>query len=400
MGAISDKSRMPARCCSLNLHPGVAGGILDPSDLERYRSQYEEFCATDRLYCPVQTCSIFLPRRSLCPSNGKVTCSKCAAVICLECKQLALDDPHTCPSRDPVFAVIEGSGFKICPKCETAIERSGGCEQMLCKNCGALWCWGCRRPLGVCVAMRDCRGTRDDGRAPERDLEHTERQGEQRDQSETQSTADIEIQGLEDTTMGSYESDSDIPCSPRSIPHPRPSNSSIAASLPGLAQETNSPTTTSQLPGPLSTTTTLTLTPLTANESEQDDSILEQDDSMLDQDDSTPEQDNSILEQNDSIEQDDSTPDQDDSSTDQEEEDWEDDESIFSNDSEHGDMWGCYHHLIELRRDTIHDQWMVDLDRHLWCLLCWNTINLDAGPARECKLCRIVVCNACLPQLI
>ena len=37
---------------------------------------------------------------------------------------------------------------KECPRCETPIEKNGGCNHMTCSKCNWHWCWVCFREWG------------------------------------------------------------------------------------------------------------------------------------------------------------------------------------------------------------------------------------------------------------
>ena len=72
--------------------------------------------------------------------NG--TCMVCETVHCRSCKLLKLDG-HVC---DPdVVATVRyiNSQTKDCPKCHTALQKAGGCDQMMCTNptCLVVFSW-------------------------------------------------------------------------------------------------------------------------------------------------------------------------------------------------------------------------------------------------------------------
>jgi hypothetical protein len=61
--ATEDSDSMPARCCGIVMHHGVAGGILSDADYEAYKLRYDERTTSNPLYCPVSTCSTFIQPR-------------------------------------------------------------------------------------------------------------------------------------------------------------------------------------------------------------------------------------------------------------------------------------------------------------------------------------------------
>ena len=87
--AIEDSDSMPARCCGIVMHHGVAGGILLDADYEAYKLRYDERTTSNPLYCPVSTCSTFIPPRLMNyntgPMQGTISCIKCFTPICMEC---------------------------------------------------------------------------------------------------------------------------------------------------------------------------------------------------------------------------------------------------------------------------------------------------------------------------
>lgn len=162
---------MPPRCCNmLQLH--VALPLLSKAEAMEYREKYEEWSTPDPIYCPIPTCSTFIPNRLISsapatkkagkqradsvlevPKNPTVACPKCCADICLKCRQLS--HPGA-PCNEMPFgidektaAVLKRWGYKRCPKCRHGVRRMLGCNHMQCL-CGAQWCWVCQMPMDEC----------------------------------------------------------------------------------------------------------------------------------------------------------------------------------------------------------------------------------------------------------
>jgi hypothetical protein len=65
IGATTDKSRMPPRCCNLlQLHTAI-DYIGEDSHIDKYRRAFEEWMSPVKTYCPSARCSVFIPDRNL-----------------------------------------------------------------------------------------------------------------------------------------------------------------------------------------------------------------------------------------------------------------------------------------------------------------------------------------------
>lgn len=179
--ASKDESLMPVRCCG-PYNIGLAKFLLTTEEFELYRAKYEEWATVNRVYCPVPTCSAFIPPRffprnikDLLPKSKKekmqekkalpekpnfekvepsyVHCPKCTVQICCSCKQLhhpGSQCPETVDGLDPELArLFRLWGIKRCYKCRAAVRKMMGCNLIACR-CGAHWCFNCTRPKDVC----------------------------------------------------------------------------------------------------------------------------------------------------------------------------------------------------------------------------------------------------------
>lgn len=62
LAACKDESLMPPSCCGpIKLSIGLS--VLSTLEQELFMAKYEEWSATDRVYCPVLSCSAFIPKR-------------------------------------------------------------------------------------------------------------------------------------------------------------------------------------------------------------------------------------------------------------------------------------------------------------------------------------------------
>ncbi|KIW73277.1 hypothetical protein PV04_01409 [Phialophora macrospora] len=148
--AVKDVNHMPVTCCGSVMHHDVARGLLPPAELEEYKQKYDERINTvDPLYCPVPTCSTFLPPRMFNHNDSKVSCHVCSTVVCTKCK-LSAGNEHTCDMKeDSRKFILQTFHYKLCPRCGTGVMKMYGCSHIRCL-CGAHWCWDCLRPMNAC----------------------------------------------------------------------------------------------------------------------------------------------------------------------------------------------------------------------------------------------------------
>lgn len=82
-----------------------------------------------------------------CKGNeNKIECDICRQEICFKCR-LAWHQRLTCvQALDNEFKIYSKNVLvKFCPKCQSRIEKNGGCNHMHCTRCNYDFCWICRR---------------------------------------------------------------------------------------------------------------------------------------------------------------------------------------------------------------------------------------------------------------
>ena len=88
--------------------------------------------------CPMEDCRGYLSEKNIC--------GMCHVSICKDCneaKDVDVDVPHVC-DKDSVATMIEiRKTSKPCPKCNMAISKIDGCDQMFCiaPNCHTAFSW-------------------------------------------------------------------------------------------------------------------------------------------------------------------------------------------------------------------------------------------------------------------
>jgi len=135
-----------------NLTTSAFEAVLQSSLNTYIRRRPEQFHS-----CPTTDCGQIyrLPTTSQSASKpGSAPtqlCLKCLNSICLNCH--ACHGRMTCADYKYISsgeaAAVEKLkkelGIKDCPRCKTAMEKTEGCNHMLCKGCGIHICWVCLR---------------------------------------------------------------------------------------------------------------------------------------------------------------------------------------------------------------------------------------------------------------
>lgn len=193
LAATIDESQIPCACC-INLPVCRVRELLTPAEITLYKAKREERNDPRRIYCPIPTCSTYIPRKIYVhllekENIGKVeggdadegdrkpgilsgrssdtkaaekyplvSCLECAVEICLSCKQLS-HQGESCKeepaSLKEIEKALEGCTVKQCPKCHILTERVYGCVIVQCR-CGVYWCWGCGNTRLECPTACHC----------------------------------------------------------------------------------------------------------------------------------------------------------------------------------------------------------------------------------------------------
>ena len=165
LAACKDESRMPPKCCGI-IPLKIGLDLLSAADTKLFQSKFEEKMSADRFYCPIPTCSIFIPESLIprfdisaakTPENGFLSdfpCPRCTSAICYRCRQISHPGaPCVSAPHDEIGAeLLLKWNIKRCPKCGQGVRRMLGCPQMMC-TCGANWCWNCSRAWKVCCRL-------------------------------------------------------------------------------------------------------------------------------------------------------------------------------------------------------------------------------------------------------
>lgn len=157
---------MPPACCRGVLPLHIVIPYLTKKEAKNYRDRFDEWSSTMKVYCPVPTCSTFIPERLIVKAEARsryvngsadrttsvdsnvqappeseaaqgqrkaslptfVACPKCKVEVCLSCKQRHHPGRPCSNGIDPkVSTLIRKLGYKTCPACGTGIRRMFGC---------------------------------------------------------------------------------------------------------------------------------------------------------------------------------------------------------------------------------------------------------------------------------
>ncbi|EUC49395.1 hypothetical protein COCMIDRAFT_33240 [Bipolaris oryzae ATCC 44560] len=159
--ACNNMTRMPPRCCGpIQLHH--ARPHLTGEEIAVFKAKHEEWLTPNPFYCPIPTCSVFIPERLLpeqiktdrkrtdseagIPISKTFTCHACESSICADCR-LTAHPSSACNVSEfgidkETTRLLKSWGYKQCPKCRHGIKRMFGCRHMECR-CGAHFCYSC-----------------------------------------------------------------------------------------------------------------------------------------------------------------------------------------------------------------------------------------------------------------
>ncbi|ELR04327.1 hypothetical protein VC83_04024 [Pseudogymnoascus destructans] len=229
--ACKNESKMPPRCCC-TVPLSAVSHLLAKDQVDLYKAKFEEWRTPDRFYCPVPTCSTFIPPRLIKeasrqnqikqtsseyltpqPQNENLnlgneqipslssfheqyfskkdvdvkctasvspistalsttTCPKCSVSICTRCRLVQHPDAP-CPQTDldPLLAAqLDKWKIKRCPKCRAGVRRMFGCAHIECR-CGAHFCFACLEPIKKCDGQCEDDDFDDDDNMSEDDLD-------------------------------------------------------------------------------------------------------------------------------------------------------------------------------------------------------------------------------------
>ncbi|KAG6329978.1 hypothetical protein ID866_9111 [Astraeus odoratus] len=145
--ASRDPQLLPLQCCKVLLPVDPLVNFLPQRRRTaiKYKLMEASVPPTQRLYCPKQTCSVFMGEsaKNERPAT-ELTCPKCYTRVCTSCKNIA-HPGDTCKQNSLAIMVRElaaSNKWQTCPGCKMIVERTSGCPHMACR-CGTAFCYCC-----------------------------------------------------------------------------------------------------------------------------------------------------------------------------------------------------------------------------------------------------------------
>ncbi|XP_067944247.1 uncharacterized protein [Watersipora subatra] len=141
---------------------------------EMHVAEYSLFRTKQAVWCPTKGCGRVLHcGDELAEKDEPITAScACGTKCCFRC----LKEPHwplTCDQANKYKEKLKKDGIekidrfeasmlvvstKRCPKCQTIMEKDGGCVLMVCFKCNTAFCWKCCKPYTGTQYLHDCKG--------------------------------------------------------------------------------------------------------------------------------------------------------------------------------------------------------------------------------------------------
>ncbi|KAF5246058.1 hypothetical protein FAUST_1469 [Fusarium austroamericanum] len=149
--AMRDEAYFPARCCDAMIPVTLSNGFSNEV-VTQYNAKAVEFAipSLGRVYCSSEICATFIPPTQI--DSGIGHCKHCLTDTCIACKAKAHEG--VCGHKDEdvqgVLRLAQGTGWKRCSKCGHVIEKSMGCDHMVCL-CGHRFCYACGKDAGKCA---------------------------------------------------------------------------------------------------------------------------------------------------------------------------------------------------------------------------------------------------------
>lgn len=169
IGASTDETLFPPRCCRQEVSVDVVALHLSPKTKAQFQKKAPEFRTPNRVYCHAPHCAAWIPPAANQPDQAK--CESCGEMTCTTCKGAA--HPGDCPHDQAMQEFLqqaEANQWQRCQKCRAMVELEHGCNHITCAThcnagltgwlkylrlircrCGAQFCYVCGAPWKICA---------------------------------------------------------------------------------------------------------------------------------------------------------------------------------------------------------------------------------------------------------
>ncbi|PRP85297.1 hypothetical protein PROFUN_06899 [Planoprotostelium fungivorum] len=151
----ASKIRCPSRGCAMLVRESIVKALVKEETYDRYLSfltrSFVEHSEGRVKWCTQPNCGNAITADMI---NGTIVRCSCGYRFCFTCHREA-HAPVTCEEvrewekkckDDSETTHWKTVNTKECPKCESPVEKNGGCNHMTCRQCKHEWCWVCVRP--------------------------------------------------------------------------------------------------------------------------------------------------------------------------------------------------------------------------------------------------------------
>lgn len=114
------------------------------SELSTFKEKAEKWKKVESgkwVECPKETCQVLMKPPWF---SSWAKCGECDSRFCIHCKKDSHGKSICLASKKENFSELKKMcKLRECPKCLTPIERTEGCNNMLCSKCKTKFCWLC-----------------------------------------------------------------------------------------------------------------------------------------------------------------------------------------------------------------------------------------------------------------
>ena len=165
-----EQRKIPINCpnCKIPLNEQDVFDRIEPAQKTRYLEyQFNQFVvmnSKEYSCCPTPDCrNVFIAEE-----QNHFACDVCKNEYCLRCKtsfhvgqsceqyQQSVIDKKTQSADDQFMKFVKGTNYKMCPSCKFWVEKSSGCNHMVCR-CRYEFCYACGGKYNACACVKNAR---------------------------------------------------------------------------------------------------------------------------------------------------------------------------------------------------------------------------------------------------